>query len=793
MAALGVLGFAYAVVLLWRLGVTGEERDLALLVIGALLLAPVCSAVQLLLVRPNFHAPAAGLAETINCWAAVALLLALASVPLVMRLGGWAGDSWTQNAERIVIATAAAHGAALGLALPLRRRFAIRGPLANRAWQVTALIVALFAAGFALFWIDPSDRYLNMFVRLLFAPPFSAAPGPIGLGAACTLAVLGLAAVFALGKLESILSQKGGRALQTAAALCATVAAVVLFFDFSLTSDTFHYLTNVAPALHLLHGGTLMIDAFSQYGPGPILATALSLEIGPPTFGTAQIMVQVFNFAFYALWLVCLYRMMDRWRLAGLLLGWASIALYYASWAYGYGNVNDAPSLLGLRYLPPLLMVLALSCLRAPARHSAFTAFSTFLAALWSFETLFGTLGIHFAVLGLLALRDRAVVRLVTDAVWAVLPALAAVLAMTVGTFLRAGTLPDYGLYLHFLTQYNMLSWWAVAANPMFMGWLAMLLAVFVVLSDGWTRVLGSVQRVLDMDDTALFHRFVPMAMLAVLQGAYFTGRSVDYTLLLALLPFCAIAIPAVLAFTAAVVSARGPVRLLAIIPAVIGLWALTFTSLSLLRQNQSQLVTECPLHTRCASAPYSFILHECRDHDRCSPATLLSELRRKLHERPGLEKVGNPRGDYWYDTHGALRDALSMMAEWAADQPTVTVLIGHIFSHVAVEATEHNTSGGADSSLSDLAVMYAGKWHRWPRSFTFSDGLVVPLARRIIAAPIRLQAGELVLVREGSPLPLVEAGIWKRIREEYTLCRLSHPSKEVFAYRVAGPQGCPS
>ena len=61
------------------------------------------------------------------------------------------------------------------------------------------LAISFFVAGFMLFWIDPSDRHLNLFIRLFFAPPFSESPAPFGLGPALLLAALSLAALAAMG------------------------------------------------------------------------------------------------------------------------------------------------------------------------------------------------------------------------------------------------------------------------------------------------------------------------------------------------------------------------------------------------------------------------------------------------------------------------------------------------------------------------------------------------------------------------------------------------------------------
>ena len=137
------------------------------------------------------------------------------------------------------------------------------------------------------------------------------------------------------------------------------------------------------------------------------------------------------------------------------------------------------------------------------------------------------------------------------------------------------------------------------------------------------------------------------------------------------------------------------------------------------------------------------------------------------------------PIDDGLFDTKGIVRDAVSMMTKWAANEPTVTVLLGRLIPQL-------------DLTASELALMYAGKWDRWPRSFTPTDEFVMPLAQRIIAAPIRLREGELVLVRrDEAALGLIEAGILKRIRAEVTLCGIPDPSQEVAAYRVAGPSGC--
>ena len=305
--ALGVLGFAYCAVLLAAAGIDGEGRDRTLFIAGALLLPLFCAAVQVFLVRPDLrwtdcrtgrdrqllgrHRPSV----CPGSLAAPDLRRRQHRRPMAAKRQVGRRDCGSAARSRL------AHRR--GRSAVLVRPLSLPVPVRSRAVQACLIAIGLFAASFLLFWIDPSDRHLNLFIRLFFEPPFSDSPAPFELGPALLLAALLLAAVAALGWLEHKLLQRGSAALQTirTSALCvAVILTVVCYFDFSLNIDVFHYLANVGPAVHALHGGTPMVDTFSLYGPGPVVATLVGFKIGPVTFGTAQIVNQVFNFAFYA-------------------------------------------------------------------------------------------------------------------------------------------------------------------------------------------------------------------------------------------------------------------------------------------------------------------------------------------------------------------------------------------------------------------------------------------------------------------------------------------------------------
>jgi hypothetical protein len=89
---------------------------------------------------------------------------------------------------------------------------------------------------------------------------------------------------------------------------------------------------------------------------------------------------------------------------------------------------------------------------------------------------------------------------------------------------------------------------------------------------------------------------------------------------------------------------------------------------------------------------------------------------------------------------------------------------------------------------------LYAGKWHRWPRSYGFSDELIPALVAQIVSAPIHLNPGDLVIVRRNeTTFGEIDRGILQRIRSENTMCTLPEPWKEIAVYRIADKAGCPA
>ena len=243
--------------------------------------------------------------------------------------------------------------------------------------QTVAFGYAFATAIISLFRIEPGNKHFNGLFNVFFPFPPSGFPGSSQLAIAALLAISSIAIAACLLIIERRLEQRAPASLlriQKLALPLAAAVVVVFFFDFSLSTDALHYMTNIGPALHLMSGGTLMVDTFSQYGPGPVLLMYAAFQFGPPSFAVADIAVQLCNLLFYILFLIALWHS-TRHKLAAMWLALIVLTFWLSGWGYGAGNVNVAPSVLGVRYLPAMLMAVALS---TEARCSD-TQFSHFL------------------------------------------------------------------------------------------------------------------------------------------------------------------------------------------------------------------------------------------------------------------------------------------------------------------------------------------------------------------------------------------------------------------------------
>jgi hypothetical protein len=124
----------------------------------------------------------------------------------------------------------------------------------------------------------------------------------------------------------------------------------------------------------------------------------------------------------------------------------------------------------------------------------------------------------------------------------------------------------------------------------------------------------------------------------------------------------------------------------------------------------------------------------------------------------------------------------VDLSERWAADREKLVMLLGPM-------------DPGAPSLtavMNEVALMHGGKWHLWPLSFTFSDELNAVLREKILASPVKLTDGDVVIIRKDEEaLGPLEKGILQKVRSSSTLCALPGEATEVAAYRVSLTGAC--
>ncbi|WP_441260220.1 hypothetical protein AB7008_34165 [Bradyrhizobium sp. 521_C7_N1_3] len=759
-AALTLLGILVAIVLADRLEIEPRQRTMLVFFAGILVLPVSTVTLQYWLDR---RWPRAGrLFEALNVWCAVAALVSLA----VVAVAAWAAnngvDFWYKaglQAAKIAVSAYAALAVLLiaicGSDKVLDRASSIVVRASPRAIQSVALVFVFAAATIVLFKIQPGYGHFNPIFGFLFRTVPGGFPDRSSLLLGASTAAFLVAVGACLLMLERRLAAAHPaqlRAAQRAALVCALVASAVLNFDFSLAGDPFHYMTVMGPALHLLHGGTLMVDTFSQYGPGPVLVTYLAFQLGPPSFAVANIAIQLCNLLFYALFITALWQS-TRTRMSAAWFGLVFILFWLSAWGGGQGNVNTAPSVLGGRYLPILFMAVGIGA--RGARHSALIFLAAFLSGLWSIEAFVGAFALYSGSLALRNLRDRTYARLAKDLAIAAAAMMSGPAALSVGTLLAAGSWPAFDVYLGFLSSYNPIGqFWSVPFDATFWGWIPILGGVAIAVAGCWLLVLDNKRSALHATSDTWLRHALPAAILTAITGSYFAARSVDFTVAIALLPFALLFIPAALWLAGRALDGDRAAGILTALTTVAVLWASIFSCLYMFR----------------IDSPYSLLPGECRYHDRCSPAALYTALREKVDRELALRSTDNPWSLDDYD-RAIVADAKRLIERYAATSPKVTVLLGE----------------GANTwqMLSDIALMYVSKWHTSPRSFTFSDELVPAIYARILATDVTFATGDLVVRRrDEASLGSLEKAILERLRARGSLCELRGSTPEVIAYR---------
>jgi hypothetical protein len=757
-AAISVIGFLWIVLLINAFRIDRRLSNILIFLASISILPMTVAAIQYWL-RLSQRDAVNAIFRTATIWCSVLALLALS----VIGFANWEHQrftTWQRNAPLAIAVVLGIHLVLVAAVLIFQRNrpdALLRLATKIRQFSPSGLELVAFSYAFAfafiaLFRIEPENAYYNGLFSIFFRSAQDGLLNHSEVGVAIVIAAAAVAIATGLAIVEHRLPSRNPGLLlrlQQVALPVTAVAAVLFYFDYGVRADALNYMTDIGPALQMMHGGTLMVDSFSQYGPGPVLLLYLAFHLGPPSIPVADVAIQFCNSLFYILFFITLWKLTPH-RLTAMWLGFIILPYWLAGWASGTANANAGPSILGGRYLPLMLMVVAFVTDRHGRRHSVLIFCASFLASIWAADAIVGVLALHGGVLAFLNFRDRTLRRFFTDCAWAVAPIVAGLLLLSIGTLLASGRFPAFNIYLGYFSSYNPISdFWGYPFSGLFWGWIPILLAVVVVL--GTCSFAAVTERKSDAAEIWL-RKFLPVALLTIFMSTYFAGRAVDFVIIVALLAFSMLAIPTVVWFANLAMNRDRVAIAVSVIPLVAFFWSTAFVVLYLYGPGSQ----------------YSLYVQECRDFGRCTPTAIISYLAKNIHGQATLDPgadIPMRLGD-----RNLLTDAKQLIQRFAKNDARVTVLLGEAENGYAI--------------LSELALMYTGKWHTWPRSLTFSDDLVPALTARILATPILLSTGSVILLRRNeSKLGPLETGILDRIKSTGTLCAFAEDAPEIAVY----------
>jgi hypothetical protein len=232
----------------------------------------------------------------------------------------------------------------------------------------------------------------------------------------------------------------------------------------------------LGPVNDVLHGRTVLVDTYSQYGVGVIYFLAAIFKLVPIGYGPLGLISGALTGVAYASGYTVL-------RIAGCTVVTGAIALAVGIATTGLdvvGSVAGFPSVGALRFGPAYLLILVIAARARWRSHARELRAAELLvvgvSAVWSAEALAYALAIVMAAAGIEAAtapgaRGDRVRRWLASVARAVVAVVAAIVLLELITRLSAGRWPDWSSYVALLTSYSSRTVPGVTVFPPIAAW----------------------------------------------------------------------------------------------------------------------------------------------------------------------------------------------------------------------------------------------------------------------------------------------------------------------------------
>jgi hypothetical protein len=616
-------------------------------------------------------------------------------------------------------------------------------PLSNNVTALLGIALPLMIIVWGLKGID-----ITLYHTEYETPVFSSirfAIGAVGMLSASIAAVFLHQKVVTLGQSASPLVAPWARTLGYVAGFM----LILSLFDINITVDTLSYDPYIGPAAAVLEGAIPLVDVFSQYGLNFLVFSA-ALAVLPWSLFSTTLVVALLNTAYYLV--VCLIALrMTRNRLSCFLLSVFIVMFLQTASLY---NITYTPSVLAMRFLPPLLLILALAHLPKGRWFSAWSSGSMVLCSLWSIEALAFGLVSYAAYIFILGISLRKYSLTKPAVAFAQLTACVVVphILLSAGYWIFFNQLPRYDIYWELVTSSSTAESknfsWQLPINPEIRTWVLFgfpyALCLAYTLFNSWR----SEDKHGEAPALALIGA---LCTLGIVQFFYYVGRSATPVLVLLAFP---LAILFVLAFDKTWSSLQRTIfeTRINLFPAVFGL---------LLVAGMSGVFADRFFRPMTVTGSNSTILRSClSDGDLriCKPNKIVKSLWRKMQEPVGFP-ANYPGAGGWSPQEN--EQAYALVQKHLKAEPKVFLFI-------------------ADSAA---VLFFTRKTNGLGLTHSMVDGRSPTLVARALRAVDNLTEGTIVIVGDTRSSKTDEQ-ILTAMRERWLFCPLESKTL-VSAYQL--------
>jgi hypothetical protein len=300
----------------------------------------------------------------------------------------------------------------------------------------------------------------------------------------------------------------------------------------------------LGPINALLHGKTMLVDVYSQYGVflHEFLALFFALKIFPLNYQGLTLLVTLFCMAQYAL-IYYLLRILLKSPLFSLIaLSIILLLNFFAIRGYFPSFPSIGPIRFGLCYV--LIVFVALR-LKYPVQGKFFLLmeYSTLgIASVWSFEAFIYVAAIFMGLRGYQMLAESDSIGgglkwIVAESFYAAAAIGLAHLVQALAIFIQAGSLPNWGYYLGYIYIYSVAGFGGLPIDA-WSPWFIVVMIYFLGLIAPFTKWV-----ITGKFDTSLETQIiVSLAFFGIAQFTYYVGRSHPEALLHVCVPAIIIA-----------------------------------------------------------------------------------------------------------------------------------------------------------------------------------------------------------------------------------------------------------